>query len=70
MSKLMMMMMICLTTLMPDVLGLIAYRRNVLHQINYVTGEQPGSIHVGSMVDKVALGQVFLRVLRFPPVNV
>jgi hypothetical protein len=30
------------------------------------TGFAPGSIHVGFVVDKVALGQVFLRVLRFP----
>jgi hypothetical protein len=29
-----------------------------------------GSIHVGFVVDKVALGQVFLRVLRFSPVNI
>jgi hypothetical protein len=29
----------------------------------------PGSVHVGFVVDKVALGQVFLRVLRFSPVN-
>jgi hypothetical protein len=28
-------------------------------------GFAPGSIHVGIVVDKVALGQVFLRVLRF-----
>jgi hypothetical protein len=28
------------------------------------------SIHVGFVVDKVALGQVFLRVLPFPPVNI
>jgi hypothetical protein len=27
------------------------------------------SVHVGFVVDKVALGQVFLRVLRFSPVN-
>jgi hypothetical protein len=27
------------------------------------------SVIVGFMVDKVALGQVFLRVLRFSPVN-
>jgi hypothetical protein len=26
-------------------------------------------VHVGFVVDKVALGQVFLRVLRFSPVN-
>jgi hypothetical protein len=30
----------------------------------------PGSIRVGFVVDKVALGQVFLRVLRFSPVNI
>jgi hypothetical protein len=30
----------------------------------------PGSIHVGFVVDKVALGQVFLQVLRFSPVNI
>jgi hypothetical protein len=30
----------------------------------------PGSIHVGFVVDKLALGQVFLRVLRFSPVNI
>jgi hypothetical protein len=33
-------------------------------------GFAPGSIHVGFMVDSVALGQVFLRVLRFSPVNI
>ena len=29
----------------------------------------PESVHVGFLVNKVALGQVFLRVLRFSPVN-
>jgi hypothetical protein len=33
-------------------------------------GFNPGSVHVGFVVDKVALGQVFPRVLRFSPVNV
>jgi hypothetical protein len=33
-------------------------------------GFAPGLIHVGFMVDKVALGQVFLRFLRFSPVNI
>jgi hypothetical protein len=33
-------------------------------------GFAPGSTHVGFVVDKVALGQVFLRVLRFSPVNI
>jgi hypothetical protein len=31
---------------------------------------EAGSARVGFVVDKVALGQVFLRVLRFPPVNI
>jgi hypothetical protein len=30
-------------------------------------GFNPRPIHVGFVVDKVALGQVFLQVLRFPP---
>jgi hypothetical protein len=33
-------------------------------------GFVPGSIHVRFVVDKVALGQAFLRVLRFSPVNI
>jgi hypothetical protein len=33
-------------------------------------GFAPGSINVGFVVDKVALGQAFLRVLRFSPVNI
>jgi hypothetical protein len=32
-------------------------------------GFDPGSVHVGFLVDKVTLGQVFLRVLRFSAVN-
>jgi hypothetical protein len=32
-------------------------------------GFDPGSVHVGFVVDKVAMGQVFPRVLRFSPVN-
>jgi hypothetical protein len=32
-------------------------------------GFDPGSVHVAFEVDKVALGQVFPRVLRFSPVN-
>jgi hypothetical protein len=31
---------------------------------------EPGSIHVGFVVDKVALGQVFLRVIRFSTFNI
>jgi hypothetical protein len=33
-------------------------------------GFAPGSILVGFVVDKVALGQVYLRVLRFSPANI
>jgi hypothetical protein len=32
-------------------------------------GFSPASVHLGTVVDKVALGQVFLRVFRFSPVN-
>jgi hypothetical protein len=32
-------------------------------------GSIPWSVHVGFVVDKLALGQVFPRVLRFSPVN-
>jgi hypothetical protein len=32
-------------------------------------GFDPGSVHVGFWVDKVALGQGFPRVLRFSPLN-
>jgi hypothetical protein len=32
-------------------------------------GFDPGSVHVGFMVDSVALGHVFPRVLRFSPVS-
>jgi hypothetical protein len=32
-------------------------------------GFKPRPIHVGFVVDEVALGQVFLQVLRFPPVS-
>jgi hypothetical protein len=32
-------------------------------------GFDPGSVHMGFVVDKVTLGQVFPRVLRFSPVN-
>jgi hypothetical protein len=33
------------------------------------TGFDPGSVHVGFVVDKVSLGQVFSRLRRFFPVN-
>jgi hypothetical protein len=32
-------------------------------------GFDPGSVHVGFVVDKVALGQVSPRILLFSPVN-
>jgi hypothetical protein len=32
-------------------------------------GFDPGSVHMGFVLDKVALKQVFTRVLRFSPVN-
>jgi hypothetical protein len=32
-------------------------------------GFDPGSVYVGFVVDKVSLGQVFPRVLRFSPVS-
>jgi hypothetical protein len=35
-----------------------------------LTAENRGSIHVGLVVDKVALGQVLLQVLRVSPVNI
>jgi hypothetical protein len=44
-------------------------RRLVASLSPWRTGFAPGSIHVGLMVDKVELGHVFLRVLRFSPVN-
>jgi hypothetical protein len=33
-------------------------------------GFTPGSVHVGFVVDKVALGQAFFTVLQFSPVNI
>jgi hypothetical protein len=33
------------------------------------SGFAPGSVHVGFMVGRVALGQVSLRALRFSPVS-
>jgi hypothetical protein len=42
---------------------------NLVHFLPRRSGFDPESVHVGFMVDKVALGQVFPRVLRFSPVN-
>jgi hypothetical protein len=48
--------------------------RRAMAQVVSLSPRRPGfasgSIHVGFVVGKVALGQVFLRVLRFPPVNI
>jgi hypothetical protein len=38
-----------------------------LAQVAGLSPRWPGSIHVGFVVDKAALGQVFLRILRFFP---
>jgi hypothetical protein len=35
----------------------------------FIQTKIPGQVHVGFVPDKVALGQVFPRVLRFSPVN-
>ena len=34
------------------------------------TGFDPGPVHMGFVVDKVALGQACLRVLQFSPVSI
>ena len=44
-------------------------RRLVADLSPRMPGFDPGSVHVGFEVDKVALGQVFSRVLRFSTVN-
>jgi hypothetical protein len=45
----------------------------VVYQVNHLSQRRPGfvprSVHVGFVVDKVALGQVSFRVLRFSPVS-
>jgi hypothetical protein len=44
-------------------------RRLVAGLSPWSAGFQPGSVHVGFVVGKLALRQVFLRVLGFSPVN-
>jgi hypothetical protein len=51
-------------------------RKRTNTEQKWIKGENPGiskketgSVHVGFVVDKVALGQVFPRVLRFSSVN-
>jgi hypothetical protein len=38
--------------------------------LTWEAGFAPESIHVGFVVDRVVLGQVFLRVLRISPVSI
>jgi hypothetical protein len=45
------------------------FRRLVAGLSPWKPGFDPGSVHVGFVVDNVALGQVFPRVLRFSHVN-
>jgi hypothetical protein len=49
--------------------GLAMARRLVAGLSPRRPGFSPGSVHVGFVVDKVAPGQGFLRVLRFSPVS-
>jgi hypothetical protein len=44
----------------------VVSRRPVIGKAGFV----PWSVHVGFVVDKVAQGQFYLRVLRFSPVNI
>jgi hypothetical protein len=48
-----------------DILAVPWLRRLVAGLSPRRPGFDPGSVHVGFVVDKVALGQVFPRVLRF-----
>jgi hypothetical protein len=52
-----------------SVFGLPWLRRLVAGLSPRRRGFDPGSVQVGFLVDKVALGQVFPRVLRFSPVS-
>jgi branched-subunit amino acid transport protein len=45
-------------------------KRLVAGLLSRKPGFTPGLIHVGFVVDRVALGQVFLRVLQFSPANI
>jgi hypothetical protein len=53
-----------------DSVGLPWLRRLVAGLSLRSPGFALGSIHVGFVVDKVTLGQVFLRVFRFFPVSI
>jgi hypothetical protein len=50
--------------------AVIWFRRLFVGLYRRSHGFTPGSIDVGFVVDKVALRLVFLRVLRFSPVNI
>jgi hypothetical protein len=54
---------------MKDKMAVPCLRRLVAGLSPRRPGFDPGSVHVGFVVDKVALGQVFSRLLRFFPVN-
>jgi hypothetical protein len=54
---------------MKDEKDLIQYKNGSNGENPGQTKKNPGSVHVRFEVDNVALGQVFLRVLRFYPVN-
>jgi hypothetical protein len=54
----------------PTVVGEVIVEEHVRAMAQAVSpGFDPESVHVGFVVDKVALGQVFPRVLRFSRVN-
>jgi hypothetical protein len=55
----------------PNLLEAVPWFRSLVASLSpRRTGFAPGSIHVGFVVDKGALAQVFLRVLQFFPVNI
>jgi hypothetical protein len=58
------------TVLYPRIRALPWLRRLVASFSSRSPGFAPGLILMGFVVDKVALGQVFVRVLRFSPVNI
>jgi hypothetical protein len=65
---------LALTAGMPPILTMKYFWTNVLFiprrlkvtRVTEARGSVPGQVHVRFVVDKVALGQVFLRVVRFP----
>jgi hypothetical protein len=59
----------CLYFSMCVIKAVLWLRRFVAGLLPRRPGFDPGTVHVGFVVDSVALGQGFLRVLRFYPVN-